>query len=221
MNNNINDNLNNEDLIELGEMLIAVANDKPIEYRVNGSGDPWQDYDYSEGFDLEYEIHCFRWGKRFRVKDPVLVRMQKVEEERQKKEEENRKLKQLFLMRVPIQYHQYHNWHPVKTFGHFLTLEKESCTEFRVNPTFQKSLQIYYSDSNKSPTLLPKKGDTFVGSYDAYIEWIKEHLEWEPTFMEDKTYYIRPSIGFGNTFKECQDKLFHVKLYQGEKVAEL
>ena len=216
----MNNNLNNEDLIELGKMLIAVATNKPIEYRVNGSGDPWQDYDYSEGFDLEYEIHCFRQGKRFRIKDPILVRMQKAEKERQKKEQENRKLKQLLLMGVPIQYHQYHNWHPVKNFGHFLMLENDSCTDFRVDTVFKKS-QIYYNNKTKTPTTSPKKGDTFVGSYDAYIEWIKKHLEWEPTFMEDKTYYIRPSLGFGNSFKERQDKLFHVKLYQGENVAEL
>lgn len=218
----MNNNLNNEDLIELGKMLIAVATNKPIEYRVNGSGDPWQDYDYSKGFDLEYEIHCFRQGKRFRIKDPFFVRMQKVKE-KQKKEQENRKLKQLLLMGVPIQYHQYHNWHPVKNFGHFLMLEKDSCTDFRVDTAFKKS-QIYYNNKTKAPTTSPKKGDTFVGSYDTYIKWVKEHLEWEPTFMEDKTYYIRPILGCGGcgySFEECQNKLLNVKLGQGENIVRV
>lgn len=213
-------NISNEELKEIGQILIAASEGKPLEYHMEGSDNPWEDYKETV-IDLEYELHLYRQGKRFRVKDPILVRMQKVEEERQKEERKNRKLKQLLLMGVPIQYHQYHNWQPVKSFGHFLILEKDSCTEFRINTTFQKSLQIYYNDNNKSPTLLPKKGDTFVGSYDTYIDWIKEHLEWEPVFMEDKTYYIKPSRGFGNSFKECQDKLFHVKLYQGENVAEL
>ena len=141
-------NISNEELKEIGQILIAASEGKPLEYHMEGSDNPWEDYKETV-IDLEYELHLYRQGKRFRVKDPILVRMQKVEEERQKKEQENRKLKQLFLMGVPIQYHQYHNWQPVKSFGHFLILEKDSCTEFRINTTFQKSLQIYYNDNNK------------------------------------------------------------------------
>ena len=39
---------------------------------MDGSDNPWEDYK-ENAIDLEYELHLYRQGKRFRVKDPILM----------------------------------------------------------------------------------------------------------------------------------------------------
>ena len=39
---------------------------------MDGSDNPWEDYKET-AIDLEYELHLYRQGKRFRVKDPILM----------------------------------------------------------------------------------------------------------------------------------------------------
>lgn len=213
-------NISNEELKEIGQILIAVSEGKPLEYRMGGSGNPWEDYKETD-IDLEYELHLYRQGKRFRVKDPMLVRMQKVEEERQKNEEENRKLKQLLLMGVPIQYHQFHNWQPVKDFEHFIELEKEVYSDFRINPAFNRS-QVYFSDKSKELHFNPKHDDIYVGSGERYINWIKTHLKWQVSKKSDKTYYIQPFDGTSaESWEECENHLFTLSLWQDEHIAKL
>ena len=64
--------ISNEELKQIGQILIAASEGKPLQYHMDGSDNPWEDYK-ENAIDLEYELHLYRQGKRFRVKDPILM----------------------------------------------------------------------------------------------------------------------------------------------------
>ena len=64
--------ISNEELKEIGQVLIAASEGKPLQYHMGSSDNPWEDYKETD-IDLEYELHLYRQGKRFRVKDTTLM----------------------------------------------------------------------------------------------------------------------------------------------------
>lgn len=64
--------ISNEELKEIGQVLIAASEGKPLQYHMGSSDNPWKDYKETD-IDLEYELHLYRQGKRFRVKDTTLM----------------------------------------------------------------------------------------------------------------------------------------------------